>query len=421
MGKESCEKMKIVRFCDSVSRNILGCTHLSCLSSISQSGFLDSIFIVGWGKAFWSDQMSNIFGEITRLLGSVSSFGKKRGVDNHFRPDALACPNCSKQSLKADREKLSCSRCGEMYPIRDGIPILLSDPKARTKLEDIDYDMVHGIDSTAQEYIYRNWSEVLSMCHMKYKNLLEIGSGTGLLTHGLVSNSAFENIHTSDISYKFIRILMEKMPDSKSSQYFYVCDANHLPFKRNHFDAIVGNSVLHHFLDYPVTLAKCFEMLNDRGVAIFTEPVREGHVILSFFSALLSEIHLHTDLKVFNPEELEILDRISMRVTKHLRLKDDRESIARMEDKYIFSIKEMKALGKEIGYRNTRYINMGEKAAAPPPWGYKSQFLSAMKRQGIPLDKVERFDFIFSCFGKTFSDALGGELVGPFGFFVFEK
>ena len=365
--------------------------------------------------------MSDVFGKIGRLLGSGSSFDKGEEVDIHFNPDALACPNCSKQSLMADRKKLLCDQCGKKYPIRDGIPILLTDPQARTQLEDIDYDTLHEVDSAAHEFMYKSWSEVFSMCQMKHDNLLEIGSGTGLLTYGLVSNSTFENIHTSDISYKFIRILMDKMPESRSSQYFYVCDANHLPFKRDHFDAIVGNSVLHHFLDYPVTLAKCFEMLKKDGVAIFTEPVREGHVILSFFSALLREIHLHTDLKVFNPEELEILDRISMRVTKHLRVKDDRELIAGMEDKYIFSIKEMKALGEEIGYRNTRYINMADKVAVAPSRGYKVQFMSAMKRQGIPLDKIERFDFVFSCFGKTFSDALGEQLVTPFGFFVFEK
>ena len=365
--------------------------------------------------------MSNVLGKMTRVFGYGRTLDRRGGIDLSFRPEALACPNCGKQSLKADREKLSCSRCDEKYPIRDGIPVLLTDPKARTELEDIDYDTVHEIDSAAQEYIYKNWSQVLSKCHMGRNNLLEIGSGTGLLTYGLVFNSAFENIHTSDISLKFIRILMGKMPDTRSSQYFYVCDANHLPFKTNYFDAIVGNSVLHHFLDYPVTLAKCFEMLKVGGVAVFTEPVREGHVILSFFSALLREMHSHTDLKVFNAEELQILERIAMRVTKHLRLKDDRERISRMEDKYIFSIEEMEALGKKVGYRNTRYVNMGDNAGAPPAWGYKTQFMSVMKRQGISPDKIERFDFVFSCFGKTFSDALGGELAEPFGFFVFEK
>jgi hypothetical protein len=52
MEKESSEKMKIVRFCDSVSRDILGYRRLSCPNLIGQSEILGFDFHNGMGKGF---------------------------------------------------------------------------------------------------------------------------------------------------------------------------------------------------------------------------------------------------------------------------------------------------------------------------------------------------------------------------------
>jgi len=44
--------------------------------------------------------------------------------------DALACPNPKcRQPLKlaADEASLQCTGCGRVYPVRDGIPMLLVD------------------------------------------------------------------------------------------------------------------------------------------------------------------------------------------------------------------------------------------------------------------------------------------------------
>ncbi len=38
----------------------------------------------------------------------------------------LACPVC-KQSLDLRSEKLVCVKCLKMYPVRDGIPVMLVD------------------------------------------------------------------------------------------------------------------------------------------------------------------------------------------------------------------------------------------------------------------------------------------------------
>ena len=47
--------------------------------------------------------------------------------------DILACPLCEAELEYAkDRKWLVCANCGEKYPIREGVPILL--PKKRDNL-----------------------------------------------------------------------------------------------------------------------------------------------------------------------------------------------------------------------------------------------------------------------------------------------
>jgi uncharacterized protein YbaR (Trm112 family) len=46
----------------------------------------------------------------------------------NFKTDDLVCPVCKQPlTLDAQRETLKCARCSRVYPIRDGIPILLAD------------------------------------------------------------------------------------------------------------------------------------------------------------------------------------------------------------------------------------------------------------------------------------------------------
>jgi uncharacterized protein YbaR (Trm112 family) len=42
--------------------------------------------------------------------------------------EILVCPTCKKPLvLKVDPEALACTECGRVYPVRDGIPVLLVD------------------------------------------------------------------------------------------------------------------------------------------------------------------------------------------------------------------------------------------------------------------------------------------------------
>lgn len=52
--------------------------------------------------------------------------------------DILACPNC-KGSLNYQKseQELVCSTCSIAYPIRDGIPVMLSDEARALTTEEV--------------------------------------------------------------------------------------------------------------------------------------------------------------------------------------------------------------------------------------------------------------------------------------------
>ncbi len=338
------------------------------------------------------------------------------------RLDICVCPKCRCGHFeRIDPSLLECSRCGQRYSIWEGIPVLLVNQEPRSKLNDIDYDTIHRVSTKRAKRLYDRWSEVLNLNSVRSNDVLEIGAGTGMLTYGLVSWSPFKNIYVTDISYTFIRTNNKRIPESDKNVFFYICDANELPFKESIFDAIVGNSILHHLLDYHITLQKCYKLLRSGGLAIFTEPIREGHVILAFFAALIREIQLKTGLNIFDKHELEILNQMSKNVTKHLRLTEDNNRISKLEDKYIFGIDGMKKIAEDIGFGGLSFYNMANPITSHPIRGYRAYFIRRLKRFGIDVTKIKEFDYIFDCFAKTFSDAIGDQLVTPFGFFVFKK
>jgi uncharacterized protein YbaR (Trm112 family) len=59
-----------------------------------------------------------------------TSLQRSRDLSLHQSLDLLACP-CCLQPLRLGPEALVCAGCGRIYPILDGIPILLIDRAAQ--------------------------------------------------------------------------------------------------------------------------------------------------------------------------------------------------------------------------------------------------------------------------------------------------
>lgn len=335
-----------------------------------------------------------------------------------FLPEIILCPVCraNKSLLEHDGE-LVCSQCGTRHDIRQGIPNLVMDKQLRTRLERIPYDSIHSIDKKGRMSTYEAWAEVIAELGMGGGRLLEIGSGTGNLTWGLMSQSAFDEIHVTDLSGTFLSYIFNNFSsEAKTKTYYYACDANRLPFRNDSFDIIVGHSVLHHLIDYEATLEQAYSILKKKGCAVFFEPVIQGKLYVSFLIDLIQRVDKTYNLGKLSEEDRRKIIKQVKHHTKNYFTCDDKNILRDIEDKYIFDVKEMRKLSESIGFssfvvRQNRLIDKTFKSYVAVQW----------KILGLDIEKLAYFDEFFQAFGNTLGMMLGNDITTPMCYLIFRK
>ena len=102
--------------------------------------------------------------------------------------------------------------------------------------------------------------------------ILEIGSGTGILTQELVNRLNNRSTYvSSDISFFLLNRAKQKEYGAGNKLSFLINNAYCNGIRSNSIDALVGISVLHH-LDLPEALQEFYRILKANGVGVFTEP-----------------------------------------------------------------------------------------------------------------------------------------------------
>ncbi len=330
----------------------------------------------------------------------------------------LTCPKCNiSGSLQEEKNQLRCQGCGSTYPLENGIPNLVTDPALRTLLEDIDYDKVHGVDEIRRQRAYEDWAEILDTLAIESDKILEIGSGTGQLTWGLMHRSNFNEVYATDISGKFLNSIVENFQaNAKNKTYYYICDANELPFKENSFDAVIGHSVLHHFLNYEQTLAAVYKILKKDGCAIFYEPILQGKIFVAFVLDLIQRMDKTLKMKVLTEKEREKIVQLVKHQTKDSFIKGNKKVLKDMEDKYIFDVNKLSALATTLGYSNFEFRNY--KKLNP---SYRTYVVHHWQMLGIDVAKLKQFEDIFEAFKGTIGALLSESISTPMGYLIFKK
>jgi ubiquinone/menaquinone biosynthesis C-methylase UbiE/uncharacterized protein YbaR (Trm112 family) len=336
-------------------------------------------------------------------------------LDVAYLQDILRCSVCG-SSYDVGEEALTCSGCGLRFPVLDGVPVLTKDSTIETKLEGLDYDAVHGVTEQRIGRTGARWKEMLERLGLERERALEIGAGTGALTRGLLQEKAVGRLTATDVSHKFLRMLGARIPSCETPVSLIACDANEQHFRPEAFDLVVGNLILHHLLDYDVTLRTCHDMLKPGGAAVFFEPVLEGKIIVTLLLALMLKCDETTRGDVLSPADRQ---QIRKQIQNHLKSKrypQDRESLAQIEDKYIFSIEQLRETGKQAGFAQIDFLNNEE--VVPTYW---PSFAETCRSIGIPREKTEHYKWIGEQFANTYGLMFSDQLVTPSGYFVFRK
>ena len=113
----------------------------------------------------------------------------------------------------------------------------------------------------------RNYSELIGLIAKDVDgsaNILEIGTGTGLIALELVSDS--QHVDATDVSQGMIDAARNKAKEAEIDNIdFHVCSGYELPFPNNCYDTVVISNVLHIMKHPENALSEAGRVLKDNG------------------------------------------------------------------------------------------------------------------------------------------------------------
>ena len=131
------------------------------------------------------------------------------------------------------------------------------------------YDKEVGISDNDNTYPFAGYKKILNeiyncILEKSFKNILDIGFGTGTLTTKLYEQG--RNVYGQDFSAKMVELAKNKMPNSKFKGDFSKGLVEGL--KSQKYDAIIATYSLHHLTDKDKVkfIKELIGLLNENGV-----------------------------------------------------------------------------------------------------------------------------------------------------------
>lgn len=318
-------------------------------------------------------------------------------------------------------EDLKCGTCRFKFStLGEGIIDLRTDPFFDTLLDVDAYDAGHNVE--LQSNSLAEWYEkILLDCGLapSVDHVFEIGAGSGNLTAGLVRSSFFHSVYSSDLSPAFLALLQRRVgTQPKEHLRLLLLDANQCPFADDSFDCVLGHSVLHHVANFELTVQECVRITRNGGACVFGEPVFD----VAVYTALAADLILNLEVaKGEMPKERRnalraLAERPSVKLANLIGNRDD---LAHIEDKFMFSIEYMKMLSERVGCSDFKCINL------PGPRQLGSTCRQSIERTLRQVDSdfsfLDDYEFIFTTISRRIGENMDENGLTAFSYFVFCK
>lgn len=175
--------------------------------------------------------------------------------------DLLACPACQ-DSLSSEKGAYRCGRCGTVFPIEDGIPLLYTENAWDAGKSDV----TEVVRSFYEETPFPNYDDIDDLRTLRDKArrsvfarllddqvpadalILECGCGTGQLTNFLAWKD--RTVFGTDICLNSLRLGLDfGERNGLAGAAFLQMNLFRPCFRPGTFDLVISNGVLHHTSD----------------------------------------------------------------------------------------------------------------------------------------------------------------------------
>ena len=296
--------------------------------------------------------------------------------------------------------------------------VFIPPEEAVNVLEKADYDAAHGVDIATSRSLSKLYVSHIPEERGHDLDVVEIGSGTGLLTASLGDQPRVGQSVALDISLAFLRTARRRVMEHSASPRKSVlacADLNDLPFGENVFDVVVGNSILHHILDYRALLSRLRFILKDGGVALFSEPCQQGKSLVAFFLGLMVQHDRRSAKPVLDEGERKRIEGAVSVLMRERNVANRPELKQKMEDKHIFMTAQLADMAADLGYagfqsRNTSAVTDG----------YRKFAENTLRVVGLH-DRVAEFSFLFEEFQDKYLYFFADQTETPHQILIFRK
>ena len=227
----------------------------------------------------------------------------------------LACPLCKGNLKSTVANQVKCLSCGAVYPMDDGIPILLPPQLEEFKILEAE---CHSKDAESyaervHKFSYRvsRYQEDYLTCFRDYQKgavVLEVGGGGGIEACQLKDMGL--TVIESDIAIGMVKRARRRATDNGQNAHsvFVVCDAELLPCRDQSLDGILIVAALHHLPSPERFFAAAKRALKPGGLLVIGfEPNRwPYYTVIPVLRFLRRMLHPN---RIINPGDTSIADK----------------------------------------------------------------------------------------------------------------